>query len=53
MWVDYRVSLSTVYNDGDILICGQIVGGHLVLLVVNKELQKHNTTDTLLATKYP
>ena len=23
MWVDYRSSLSTVYNDGEISICGQ------------------------------
>ena len=25
MWVDYRGSLSTVYNDGEILTCGEII----------------------------
>ena len=26
MWVDYRGSLSTVYNDGEISTCGQFEG---------------------------
>ena len=30
MWVDYRGSLSTVYNDGEISTCGQIVKVHSV-----------------------
>ena len=30
MWVDYRVSLSTVYNDGEISTCGEIVEAHSV-----------------------
>ena len=30
MWVDYRGSLSTVYNDGDISTCGQIIEVHSV-----------------------
>ena len=25
MWVDYRGSLSIVYNDGEISTCGQVV----------------------------
>ena len=29
MWVDYRGSLSTVYNDGEISTCGEIWGFHL------------------------
>ena len=28
MWVDYRGSLSTVYNDGEISTCGQIKEVH-------------------------
>ena len=30
MWVDYRVSFSTVYNDGEISICGYIIEVHSV-----------------------
>ena len=30
MWVDYRGSLSTVYNDGVISTCGYIIEVHLV-----------------------
>ena len=30
MWVDYRGSLSTVYNDGEISTCGWIIEVHLV-----------------------
>ena len=30
MWVDYRGSLSTVYNDGGISTCGQIIEVHSV-----------------------
>ena len=29
MWVDYRGPLSTVYNDGKISTCGQIIEVHL------------------------
>ena len=29
MWVDYRGSLSTVYNDGEISTCGEIITGTL------------------------
>ena len=28
MWVDYRGSLSTVYNDGEISTCGYIIEVH-------------------------
>ena len=30
MWVDYRDSLSTVYNDGEISTCGEIIEVHSV-----------------------
>ena len=30
MWVDYRGSLSTVYNDGEISTCGWIIEVHSV-----------------------
>ena len=30
MWVDYRGPLSTVYNDGEISICDQIIEVHSV-----------------------
>ena len=30
MWVDYRGSLSTVYNDGEISTCGWIIDVHSV-----------------------
>ena len=30
MWVDYRGSLSTVYNDGEISKCGEIIEVHSV-----------------------
>ena len=30
MWVDYRCSLSTVYNDGEISTCGWIIEVHSV-----------------------
>ena len=30
MWVDYRGSLSTVYNDGGISTCGEIIEVHSV-----------------------
>ena len=30
MWVDYRGSLSTVYNDGEISTCGEIIETHSV-----------------------
>ena len=30
MWVDYRGSLSTVYNDGEISPCGWIIEVHSV-----------------------
>ena len=30
MWVDYRGSLSTVYNDREILTCGEIIEVHSV-----------------------
>ena len=30
MWVDYRGSLSTVYNDGEISTCGWIMEVHSV-----------------------
>ena len=30
MWVDYRGSLSTVYNDGEISTCGLIIEVHSV-----------------------
>ena len=31
MWVDYRGSLSTVYNDGEISACGWIIEVHSVV----------------------
>ena len=30
MWVEYRGSLSTVYNDGEISTCGEIIEVHAV-----------------------
>ena len=30
MWVDYRGSLSTVYSDGEISTCGEIIEVHSV-----------------------
>ena len=30
MWVDYRGPVSTVYNDGEISTCGQIIEVHSV-----------------------
>ena len=30
MWVDYRGSLNTVYNDGEISTCGEIIEVHSV-----------------------
>ena len=30
MWGDYRGSLSTVYNDGEISTCGEIIEVHSV-----------------------
>ena len=30
MWVGYRGSLGTVYNDGEISTCGQIIEVHSV-----------------------
>ena len=30
MWVDYRGSFSTVYSDGEISTCGQIIEVHSV-----------------------
>ena len=30
MWVDYRGSLGTVYNDGEISTCGLIIEVHSV-----------------------
>ena len=30
MWVDYRGSLSTVYSDGGISTCGEIIEAHSV-----------------------
>ena len=34
MWVDYRGSLSTVYNDGEISTCGQTFEVHLVQISI-------------------
>ena len=36
MWVDYRGSLSTVYNDGEISTCGGLTGDE-VLTCANKK----------------
>ena len=30
MWVDYRGPLSTVYNDGEISTCGEILEAHFI-----------------------
>ena len=34
MWVDYRGSLSTVYNDGEISTCGEIIEVHSVQSII-------------------
>ena len=38
MWVDYGGSLSTVYNDGEISTCGQIIEVHSVQFTMMGDL---------------
>ena len=38
MWVDYRGSLSTVYNDGEISTCGWIIEVHSVQSTMTGDL---------------
>ena len=39
MWVDYRGSLSTVYNDGEVSICGWIIEVHSIQSTMTKVSQ--------------
>ena len=39
MWVDYRGSLSTVYNDGEISTCGEIIEVHSVQSIMIRRSQ--------------
>ena len=39
MWVDYRGSLSTVYNDGEISTCGELIEVHSVQSTVKGRSQ--------------
>ena len=39
MWVDYRGSLSTVYNDGEISTCGWIIEVHSVQSIMMERSQ--------------
>ena len=53
MWVDYRGSLSTVYNDGEISTCGWITEIHSVQSTVmefSQHLVNHLVEDS---TFYP
>ena len=38
MWVDYRGSLSTVHNDGEISTCGWIIEVHSVQSTMMREI---------------
>ena len=53
MWVDYRGSLSTVYNDGEISTCGEIIEVHLVQSTIHmyvcKDINCKNKTLHALA----
>ena len=40
MWVDYRGSLSTVYNGGEISTCGEIIEVHSVQSTMMRRSQQ-------------
>ena len=44
MWVDYRGSLSTVYNDGEISTCGWIIEAHSVRSTMKTSVNVYTCT---------
>ena len=51
MWVDYRGSLSTVYNDGEISTCGEITEVHPVQSTMMGTTHRQTSLKSVLSMK--